>query len=296
MVASISSKKSDKPIRHKTTCLNPEAIVTGAKVLPGDGTEANNLKPNMKKISAVILVCSTGLIAQAQLIDDFSSAGLSEYTQTIVLQNGASSPLVFSDSTGGLTVSKASGTAAEQVLFLRNDYSLGVGQTLRVGASVATNSIYSDFGIVVSALVNPTAAVWVSGTVDTRNNYIAVYVKGQTDAIGRAGFNGAVNAGGSSGTAGVPDYSNLLGLFINRTAADTFAVGYTTASGDTTTFTYTGMNTAIGNAIGFYADVRGVTSYGTLDNLTITPVPEPSTLALCGMSFLGLVAVMRRKK
>lgn len=249
----------------------------------------------MKKISIIIAVCSMGLMAQAQLVDDLNTAGLSEYTQTIVLQNGASSPLVFSDSTGALTVSKASGTAPEQVLLLRNDYTLGVGQILRVGTSAGGNSIYSDLGIVVSALANPPPAVWVSSNVDTRQNYIAVYVKGQTDAIGRAGFNGTSNAGGNSGTTGVPGLANVLGLYISRTASDTFEVGYTTASGDTSIFTYTGMNTAIGNAIGFYSDVRGVTSYGSLDNLQITPVPEPSTLAICGMSCLGLLAVVRRK-
>jgi len=249
----------------------------------------------MKKISAVIAAASVGLIAQAQLVDDFNSAGLSEYTQSVVLAQSAGSAIAFSDSTGTLSVSRASGTDAQQVLLLRGDYTLGVGQSLRVDALSPVVGSYTDFGIVVSALVDPPDAVWTSGTADVRQNYINVYLKHSTGAIGYVGFNGTANVGASSGVF-PPSFGAVTGLFINRLALDSFDVGYTTASGDTVLKSFTGMNTAIGTAIGFYADVRAVTSYSDLDNLSIAAVPEPSTLALCGMSFLGLVAVMRRKK
>jgi hypothetical protein len=236
------------------------------------------------------------LAAQGQLVDDFTSGNLSPYTRTIVLAQNADPGIDFLASGGTLSVSRtySSGGAAQQDVFLRNDFSLNIGYTLRVDATVAANaSAYGDFGIAIAASATPTAAVWTSGTADARQDYIAVYVKRQTDAIGRAGFNGTVNAGGSTGTAGVPGLANLTGLFITRSAADTFSVGYTTASGDTTLFTYTGMNTSIGNALGFYSDMRSTASVGTLDNLRIEAVPEPGAMSLLALSGMGFV-MMRR--
>ncbi len=251
----------------------------------------------MKKISAIMIASSLALAAQAQLIDDFSDTSLAEYTKSVVLEQSGVNAVSFASPSGALQVSKTTDTGAEQVLFLRGDYSLGIGQILRIDAATTLQAgTYEDFGIAVSATVDPADAVWVSGTADVRQNYIAVYVKGQTDAIGRAGFNGTVNAGGNSGTAGVPGLSNLLGLFIGRSSADTFSVGYTTASGDTVLFSYTGMNTAIGTALGFYADVRSVVTFGNLDNLRLEPIPEPSTFALLGLGALASIFGLRGRK
>ena len=251
----------------------------------------------MKRISLIFIAGSLAVAAQAQLIDDFNTPGLSEYTQTVVLQNGASSGIVFSDSTGALTLSKASGTSPEQVLFLRNDFSLSVGQTLRVDTiSQISDGTVTDFGLAISALVNPPAAVWTGANVSTRQDYINVYLKRQTGAIGYIGFNGTTQQFSSSGVTPVPDFASVTGLFITRTASDSFDLGYSTASGDTSLFSATGMPTTIGNALGFYADVRSVTSYGTLDNLRLTAVPEPASatlLALGGIS--ALVLVFRRR-
>jgi hypothetical protein len=65
----------------------------------------------------------------------------------------------------------------------------------------------------------------------------------------------------------------------------------------TATFGGTGdSGSTIGAAIGFYGDIRATgTSLGPISNLTIT-VPEPATLALCGMGLAGLFVVVRRKK
>ena len=88
----------------------------------------------------------------------------------------------------------------------------------------------------------------------------------------------------------------MVGLFIDHTGIGSYAVGYTTSSGDVTTFTYAGYDDSIGNAIGLYADVRSDFTYGFLDNLTITTIPEPSSIAMCGVGVLGLVFAVRRKK
>jgi hypothetical protein len=84
-------------------------------------------------------------------------------------------------------------------------------------------------------------------------------------------------------------------LFVARTAPDTFDLGYYSAGTRTVLTTRTVANTAIGNAIGFYADVRALGIRGNLDNLTLTVIPEPSVAALMGIGALGLISRLRRK-
>ncbi len=266
------------------------------------------MKNYMKKISVLIMVCSMGVAAQAQVIDTFNNTSLSPYTQTIILQNGASSGIVFSDATGALTESKASGTSPEQVLFLRNDYSLTVGQMLSISAvGLITNTGYSDFGIAIASQVNPVPTVWTSGNAQSRSNYVAIYVKGQTANLGTIGFDGTVQQYSNSGllaggVGGNGVFSTIAGLYISEPSAGVFDVGYISTGGTYTfehEYTFTGAypgDTAIGTAIGIFADVRAVTSYGSLENLTLSPIPEPGTMALCGLGgLLGLAGWMRRK-
>jgi len=247
----------------------------------------------MKKLSLITAVCLAGVVSQAQLIDDFSDTSIAEYTKSVVLEQDAVNAISFASPSGTLQVSKSTGTTAEQVLLLRNDFSLSVGQTLRVDALSPVTGAYTDFGIAVSTLVDPVDAVWTSGTADVRQNYINVYLKHSTGAVGYVGFNGTVNVASSSGVI-PPSFGSVIGLYISRLALDSFDVGYTTASGDTLLKSFTGMNTATGDAVGFYADVRAVTSYSDLDNLRIA-VPEPTTAALLGLGSLGLVFRLRRK-
>lgn len=253
------------------------------------------MKNDIKKIKVLIMACSMGMAAQAQLIDGFSGS-LSPYTETIVLAQNPDGPLAFAIASGALQVSRtfSSGASAQQDLFLRNDYSLAVGEVLRVDTSVLTNTLYSDFGIAVSATVNPPGAVWTSGTASTRRDYINVYVKGSYGAVGTIGFDGTAQMYSNSGIYPVGTYAGLLGLYISRPLANEYDVGYTTASGDTLMHAYTGVgNTAIGTALGFYADVRDTTTYGNLDNLRLELIPEPATFALVG---LGFGAVLLRRK
>jgi hypothetical protein len=221
--------------------------------------------------------------AQAVVIDDFSDASVVEYTKSVVLEQDAANSVAFDCLSGAIEVSKGTGNNAEQVLFLRNDYRLEAGQILRIDKNAVQTSVYADFGIALSATVDPVDAVWISGTADARRDYIAVYIKGQYGTIGCIGFDGTTNAGGNAGVTPSPSFAGVTGLFIHRTATNVYDVGYSTAAGDTVIKTYTMTNTAIGNAIGFYADVRASTTYGYLDNLqiitdsilSITPAGHP---------------------
>ena len=130
-------------------------------------------------------------------------------------------------------------------------------------------SSYADFGIAISATVDPPDAVWTSGTADVRQNYMNIYVKGQYGTVGYVCFDGTTNIGSSSGVSVFPSFGDLIGLFITRISPTVFDLGYTTTEGDTVIRTFTVANTAIGTAIGFYADVRAEITYGDMDNLRI---------------------------
>lgn len=241
-----------------------------------------------------------GMAVQAQLIDDFSSDSSVSYNQAILLAQSANPAAVFGISSGTLQVSQASWTSgAQQDVYIRNDgYSLGVGQTLRVDViSAFTNSVYSDFGIALMETANPSSVTWTSGTADGRNGLLDLYIKGQFGTIGyRASNSSNTQLYSSSGVGVTGGLPALTGLWITRQSSTAFDVGYSTASGDTLLLAMTGLDSTMGTGLGFYSDMRANTTYGYFDNLRITTVPEPSTLAICGMSVLGLLAVVRRKK
>jgi hypothetical protein len=259
---------------------------------------------NSKKIGALIAACSMALAAQAQLVDSLTSGSVAPYTETIILAQNADGPFTFASSGSGLQVSRtySSGGNAQQDLFLRNDFSLSVGNILRVTVSgLSTSAFNSDFGIAIASQVSPASATpWATGTLTTRSNYLAMYVKPGNGQVGAIGFNGTTQLYSSGGiTPAGGAYSTINGLWISETAANIFNVGYTTPSGDVTVgsgITFTGA--AVDNSIGFYADLRATgTSPAFFSNLTLSPipVPEPSTFAMCGLGFAGLFMAMRRK-
>jgi hypothetical protein len=272
-------------------------------VVAGNWIEEPNTKPDpitMKKISAVILACSTGIAVQAQVIDDFSSDSSLNYNQAILLAQSADPAAVFGISSGTLQVSQANYTSgAQQQVYIRNDgYSLGVGQTLRVDViSPSQNSVYSDFGLALMETASPTSVNWTTGTADGRNGLLDLYIKGQYGTIGYRASDAAntqlYSSAGVSITGGI---SALTGLWITRASSTEFDVGYSTASGDTQILAMTGLDSTMGAGLGFYSDVRANTTYGYLDNLRLVAVPEPSTLAMCGLGAFGLLFAARRKK
>jgi hypothetical protein len=254
------------------------------------------MKNKIQKISVLIMACSIGVAAQAQLIDDFSGS-LTAYTLSKVLDNNTVSQISFSDASGALQANYGStGTAAaEQVLFLRGDYSLSVGYMLRADVNY-TLAGSQDLGIALATTATPfSLGDGVGG--DVRTNYILAAIRSTANHVIGTGIDGA---SGHTGFAIDPQEQaggTTIGLYIARTSATTFDIGYNKGAGDVFLRTLTVTDSTIGNAVGFYADMRTAGTIGTLDNLRIDLIPEPTTMAFCGLGgFLGLIVWLRRKK
>jgi hypothetical protein len=250
----------------------------------------------MKQLSLIIVAGSLAIAAQAQLIDDFNSAGLGEYTSTRLLDNAVSEGNVsLADASGSLGASYGGTLAgAEQSVLLRNDFSLSVGYRLMVDVSFGTKASEMDFGIAVGSTASPTAA---SGAdTDTRDtfNWAAIYVRPSQNTVRATSF---INGTGATGTGILAADETTVGqLFIERTSLTGFTLGYYDTSAvrhDSRTATFTVND--VGTAIGFYADLRAVGgSLGALDNLRIEAVPEPGSLSLLALGGVGVWLVRRR--
>ncbi|MEO5917359.1 MAG: PEP-CTERM sorting domain-containing protein [Luteolibacter sp.] len=228
------------------------------------------------------------------LVDDFSDLTLTEYTQTRILDSTfANVNISFSASTGALGASY-SGTpnAAEQVVILRDDYTLGVGETLTVDVSQATSTSDLDLGIVVATTKSPTAVS--SLDLDTRDTmqWASVYIRPNQNAVRSLSYDGTTLVSGTGVLTA--DETTVAKLWIKRDSANTFSLGYINTSATSfTSKTVTMGSSSVGAAIGFYADLRVAGgTLGTLDNLTI--IPEPSTAILAGLTAIGLG--FRRKR
>ena len=252
----------------------------------------------MKKLSLITSACLLGLFAQAQLVDNFSGGSLGSYTLTRILDNGvAEANVSFSDASGALVASYG-GTISqpEQLVLLRNDFSLGIGNVLLVDVAFPAQTSQMDFGIAVSATATPAGVVNPTPT-DTRTgfNWTGIYVRPSQNAVRAASSIGGVL---DTGTGVLTADETAVGqLFIERNSATDFTLGYyDTSNVRFVSRTVTFAATDVGTAIGFYADLRAVGgSLGSLDNLRMTVIPEPSTAAFVGIGLLGLIGRLRRK-
>lgn len=169
---------------------------------------------------------------------------------------------------------------------------------LTVNVAMPDTSTQMDFGLAVSATATPPAAV--GANVSTRANFdwASISIRPSQTAIrANSSISGTVTT--SAGVINGVDPTTVSQLFIQWNSADVFTLGYIDSSSvshisETVTFANT---STIGAAIGFYGDLRATgTSLGNFTDLTISPVPEPSTMAICGLGFAGLLAFKRLKR
>jgi hypothetical protein len=259
----------------------------------------------MKKINALILAGSIGLAAQAQTVIDPLTGSLAGYTTTAILDNGLGNGagVTFASSASGLSASYTGpGATAEQSLLLAPASSFSttfaVGDMLTVNVAMPTSSIVEDFGLAIAA--TPVAAsAGNSWNSRTAFDYATIsYRPSQTAIRANSSISGTLTtANGVITGVAAPTVSEL---FIAWNSVNSFTLGYVDSSSvyhNSETISFS-PSSVIGTEIGFYGDLRnsGGTTLSYLSNLTIQPVPEPSTLAMAGMSLFGLFAVVRRKK
>jgi hypothetical protein len=267
----------------------------------------NNLKNQTKPIAlAISAVAMCACVAvQAQTVIDPLNGSISPYTYYLVNDSGHGNGdgISYSESTGALVATGAGPTsAAEQALYLAPATSFSttfaVGDTLEVSTTVPAGSTAEDIGLAISGS-NPVAgtpAGDASGVYSSRDSFdwASISVRpSQTSIRQNTDVNGGAVTTGSFVVAGV-NPTTVTGLYITWVTPLSFNLGYLTASGavsdDTVTFE---AGSSIGSEIGFYDDVRTTgANIGSLSNLAI--VPEPSTLSLCGVGLVGLIARARK--
>lgn len=236
----------------------------------------------MKQLSLLLATALAGAAAHAQLIDDFSG-DLSAYTATRILKaTPAASDNVgaWQISGGALSYTTTTYGGIEQYALTRTDFSLGVGYELTASYS-HLNLNTQDLGLYVGA-GTPASGI--------RADYVNVYVRNNGQLYSR-GFNGTSELSLSGGSTP----ANISALFILRTDANTFELGYYDGLTRNVLTTRTMSNASIGSAIGFYADIRQAGTRGVMDNLTLTAVPEPTSATLLGLGSLALLLRVRRK-
>jgi hypothetical protein len=263
------------------------------------------MKNNMKKISVLIMACSMGVAAQAQIIDPLTGS-LGGYTTTMVLENslGAGQGVSFSSSASGLQANYVgTGTTAEQALFWAPASSFSttfaVGDRLTVNVAIPVSTTQMDLGLAIAAATPVAASSGNSWNSRILFDWASVSVRPNQNSI-RANSSISGTLVTANGVIASVNPTTVSQLFIDWVSADVFTLGYIDTSSVqhvSETVTFAGSST-IGTEIGFYSDLRATgTSLSALSNLTISPIPEPTTMALCGLGgFFGLVAWMRRKK
>ncbi|WP_425395564.1 PEP-CTERM sorting domain-containing protein [Aeoliella sp.] len=239
---------------------------------------------------AILTALVAGNAAQAGPvgeIDNFDTAGVSEYDFFKILDQGPTTNVSFSDAGGNLSVLSTGADGAEQVLFFRNDgVSLGVNEELQVDGPATVNGA-NDLGLAIGA--TPTdLGDGSSGDTRSSADFLFLSFRSSTQLNSR-GFVGGSEVGQVQ-AFGV----NADTLFIARLDNDNIEIGYYDGAARNVLRTETPASTDIFNNVGFYADLRGDGNTASgLDNLRI--VPEPASFVLAGLAALGLVAVRRRR-
>ena len=265
-----------------TVNLNSQTAVGGnLSVESGSMADgAGRVLGNLATVGGAVQIGGAGMPAVMEssvtLVDDFASGSLTSYTRTIVNDSNTSTNVTFSAAGGSLSATKTGTSTYEQVLLLRDDVSLVIGETLRVDLAMATTSQQMDFGLAVSATATPTAST--PATPDTRTTFewasISMRPNGDNIRVNRS-VNGSIDTAGDA-LSGVAE-TNVTGLYVTRNSATQFTLGYVDAAlvdNQRSVVNFTGSN--VGSALGFYVDLRSVASLGSFDNLRIEGLDAPA--------------------
>ncbi|MEJ6570168.1 MAG: hypothetical protein QNL80_14995 [Akkermansiaceae bacterium] len=225
------------------------------------------LKSNTFTLGTLFILC--GALTAAQLEDDFS-AGLDNWTTTVILDNGGDASNVFDfqvNDSGQLELETTVYDNIEQYAFLLTGAALEIGEEAQVD-------------MVAPILGNRNLGIYVGGTApvagvqspETREDYITIYGSSNNSTIFSRGFDGTSEYD-NPGAAG----ENIQSLFIARTEENTFEAGfYTDIDRIIVTTRIPGTpNTA--DFVGIYADVRAAGTVGAIDAFRIIELSAPPT-------------------
>lgn len=209
------------------------------------------------------------------------------------------------------------GTAASRSGVIKSfaEQTLAVGDSITfsfdINSRTLANSQNHSFRWAIGNLGNPSSVTGVPVTGDltsaspfasgTREMYMfsagtgattgfGAYSPGQTSPVhnavtGFAGFTGP----GSIATTGADSVS----LTITRTAATDYSLEQT-AFGSASSGTLTGDGTNIFNTLAFSFNNAGA-YHVSLDNVSVSVIPEPSTMVLLGIALMSALVFKRRK-
>src|SRR6187402_2832471 len=106
-----------------------------------------------RNFAACLAAASLLSPASAAVIDTFTSTMSSEFVQTRVNDNDTVSNISFNTTGGTLNATYSGTNNFEQIVLLRNDYSLTVGQTLyaQLSGFASAGGTTADIGIAVSS-------------------------------------------------------------------------------------------------------------------------------------------------
>ena len=230
----------------------------------------------MKKLPIFLSALSMILIASqamAIVVDDFSG-DLSAYAKSVVLTNSGDDEAMslamtnFTTSNGELNLASwVSNSKAYQTVFLRDDYSLGVGQRLQVDLTGLDLSLDTfEIGLCVAGQKSYTFG-------EPRQNYFTcgLYDTNISDDCSARSviFDGTTQS--EPGRTALR--STTTGFYIDRLTETTYASGFLSTDGAERTITVSEYSGGA-NAVGFYVDTRRVAaSLAAFDNLEIVDAP-----------------------
>lgn len=277
-----------------TVQVNSTNAITGNLTLESgsQATGAGSIGGSVTAHGGILRVGAAGMASLVEpsvaVVDDFNTEGLGQYVSTVVLDNWIDeSNVTFSDSSGALVASYAgSFNQPEQVVLLRDDVSLAIGDKLSVDVDMGFTGQQMDFGLAIATTAAPSAAS--AGNTDTRDQFewssVSIRPSGNNIRVNQS-VGGTVDT--SSGTITGTSEVSVAALYIKRNSATEFTLGYTDTSlvdHDAEIVTFSSADAA--TAIGFYTDLRFSGSLGDFDNLQITSASQLTylgeTLAVAG--------------